>query len=168
MIYLLVATNAVLFVAIAALHVRWAFQHQTGSSPVVPTLGDGTTPLFRPRTPETLVVAIGLLGFAFVTVSVLTGWLPTRWPFYGNLAIGGIFLLRAVGEFRYVGFFKKVRNTAFARYDTFYYSPLCLLMSAVALGIGGNCLNRSADRLDSSDSGNLSKGCIVHSSTSSA
>ena len=81
------------------------------------------------------VVALGLFGFAYVTLSAVTGWLPARWVFYGNLAIGGIFLLRAVGDFRYVGFFKKVKNTAFARNDTRYYSPLCLLLGVIALGV---------------------------------
>jgi hypothetical protein len=39
-------------------------------------------------------------------------------------------LLRAVGEFRYVGLFKRVRGTKFAVLDTFVYSPLCLLLGA--------------------------------------
>lgn len=134
LIYLLVTINAALFAAMATLHVGWAFGPQVGSSPVVPTLENGT-PLFRPRAPETLAVAIGLFGFAFVTASALNPWLPGRWPFYGNLAIGVLFLLRAMGEFHYVGFFKKIKNTEFARHDTHYYSPLCLLMGAVALGI---------------------------------
>jgi hypothetical protein len=40
-------------------------------------------------------------------------------------------MARAVGEGRYVGFLKRVRNTAFARNDTWLYSPLC-----VALAVG--------------------------------
>jgi hypothetical protein len=36
-----------------------------------------------------------------------------------------------VGELRYVGFFKRVRNTSFARMDTLLYSPLSL-----CLGVG--------------------------------
>jgi hypothetical protein len=35
-----------------------------------------------------------------------------------------------VGEFKYVGFFKRVRGTRFATLDTLVYSPLCLLLAA--------------------------------------
>lgn len=38
--------------------------------------------------------------------------------------------LRAVGDSRYVGFFKRVRGSTFATLDTFVYSPLCLLLAA--------------------------------------
>jgi hypothetical protein len=43
------------------------------------------------------------------------------------LALG--LLARAVGEFKYVGFFKRVHGTKFARLDTLLYSPLCLILS---------------------------------------
>ena len=52
---------------------------------------------------------------------------------YGNLAIGIIMLIRAVGDFKYVGFFKKIKGTIFAQNDTHFYSPLCLLISINAL-----------------------------------
>jgi hypothetical protein len=51
------------------------------------------------------------------------------WLSYG-LALG--LLARAVGDFKYVGFSKRVRGTPFARLDTWIYSPLCLLL---ALGV---------------------------------
>jgi hypothetical protein len=38
-------------------------------------------------------------------------------------------LARTVGDFKYVGLFKRVRGTPFARLDTLLYSPLCLLLS---------------------------------------
>jgi hypothetical protein len=46
------------------------------------------------------------------------------------LALG--LLARAMGDFNYVGFFKRVRGTRFARMDTLLYSPLCL---ALAVGV---------------------------------
>ena len=49
-------------------------------------------------------------------------------------------LMRAIGDFRYVGFFKRVRGSRFARMDTTLYSPLCLALAAgvaaVAFGAG--------------------------------
>ena len=51
------------------------------------------------------------------------------------LAVG--LLGRAIGEFRYVGFFKRVRGSRFAKLDTVVYSPLCLLLAVgVALVAG--------------------------------
>ena len=47
--------------------------------------------------------------------------------------IAAVFALRAIGDFRYVGFFKRVRGSKFARLDTLAYSPLC---TALALLIG--------------------------------
>ncbi|PTT14637.1 DUF3995 domain-containing protein, partial [Flavobacterium sp. HMWF030] len=44
-----------------------------------------------------------------------------------------IFILRAIGDFNYVGFFKKHRNSEFALKDTKYYSPLCLLIGVLTL-----------------------------------
>ena len=57
-----------------------------------------------------------------------TGISPTllSWGCYA-LALG--LLARAIGEFKYVGFFKKVGGSAFARMDTLLYSPLCLALS---------------------------------------
>ena len=38
-------------------------------------------------------------------------------------------LARAIGEFRLVGFFKTVKGSLFARMDTLFFSPLCVLLS---------------------------------------
>ena len=39
--------------------------------------------------------------------------------------------LRAVGDFRMVGFWKTVRDTPFARWDTRLFSPLCVAIAAL-------------------------------------
>jgi hypothetical protein len=49
-------------------------------------------------------------------------------------ALALIFSARAIGEFRLVGFFKRVHGSAFARLDSLVFSPLCLLL-AVAIFI---------------------------------
>jgi hypothetical protein len=45
-------------------------------------------------------------------------------------ALGIVFAARAIGEFRYVGLFKKERSTGFARADTRYFTPLCIAIAA--------------------------------------
>lgn len=52
--------------------------------------------------------------------------------------LAAVMLLRSIGDFRYVGFFKRERAGRFAELDTRFYSPLCLLLALavawVALG----------------------------------
>ncbi len=49
----------------------------------------------------------------------------------GSGAVALVFAARAIGDFRYVGFSKRVRGSPFARRDTYVYSPLCLLLAAL-------------------------------------
>ena len=50
---------------------------------------------------------------------------------YSGIFLSIIFTIRAIGEFNAVGFFKKIRDTEFAIYDTKYFSPLCLILGVV-------------------------------------
>src|SRR4051812_10533433 len=119
------------FVLLALWHIRMAFGPMQGESGAVPSV-DGR-PLFVPSRRSTLLVAAMLLLFASL-VAVTAGMAPAMgippivlpWLCYA-LALG--LLARAVGEFRYVGFFKRVRGTRFARMDTLVYSPLCLALA---------------------------------------
>lgn len=132
MITLPAALLCAVFVALAALHVYWAFGGGQGLGKVLPTR-DGA-PVLNPGRAATLLVAVALLAAALVSVwragavSLGPAWLPRL----GVWVIAVVFALRAVGDFRYCGFFKRVRGTAFARNDTFIYSPLCVLISALA------------------------------------
>ena len=73
-----------------------------------------------------MLIVTGQLGMLGETIP---GWI-FRW---GSWGICIIFFLRAVGEFRLVGFFKQVRDTEFAYWDTRLYSPLCLAIAMMAL-----------------------------------
>jgi len=46
-----------------------------------------------------------------------------------------IFILRAVGDFNYVGIFKKIKNTEFARADSKIFIPLCLIIGICGITI---------------------------------
>lgn len=124
-----------IFLFLSALHVYWAVGGRCGSQAVFPTKDDRTAPTMPGAIP-TLMVAVGLLFVAlFMLVQagllnfVLPGWLNT----YGLWILALLFIVRAIGEFRYVGFFKKIRNTKFGQYDTKYYSPLCLSIGVLIL-----------------------------------
>lgn len=53
----------------------------------------------------------------------------------GVWGLGLGFLLRAVGNLRTFGSFKIVKGTPFADWDTWFYSPLCLLLPLLAVGL---------------------------------
>ncbi|MGO4372233.1 DUF3995 domain-containing protein [Paenibacillus sp. MCAF20] len=46
-------------------------------------------------------------------------------------ALAIVFAIRAIGEFHYLGLFKRYRNSPFGRLDTYVYSPLCLVMAGM-------------------------------------
>ena len=123
------------FVGLALWHFYMALVAASGVTGAVPSV-EGK-PVFVPTRRATVGVGVVLLLFAVLVagtggmVSVGLPAVALSWLSYA-LAFG--LLARAIGEFRYVGFFKRVRGTKFARLDTLLYSPLCLLLAvAVAL-----------------------------------
>jgi hypothetical protein len=120
---------------IGLLHAYWAFGGHTAVVGTMPTAGG--KPIFHPGRFWTLVVASGLFLMS-MTVAIRMGWVlvPALRVLsrIGVWAMAAIFTVRAIGDFRYVGFFKTVRNTRFAELDTLVYTPLCLLL-AVAITI---------------------------------
>lgn len=89
-----------------------------------------------PGSISTFIVAFGLLLIGLFVLQKggvlrvgIPGWLDS----YGLWIIAGIFIVRALGDFRYVGFFKKIKHTAFGQNDTKYYSPLCLILGILIL-----------------------------------
>lgn len=124
---------AVVFVTLAGVHFGWALSGSMALEKVVPTRGGKA--LFSPSRAATLGVAVLLLVAAFVSLwrggAVAAG---PRWvPRVGVWAIAALFAARAVGDFNYCGFFKRVRGTPFARNDTLVYSPLCAGIAALAV-----------------------------------
>ncbi|MEO4010454.1 DUF3995 domain-containing protein [Chromobacterium piscinae] len=105
----------------------------TGFSSAIPEV-DGRK-LFQPSAIGTAIVAL-LLALSAVAIVLHEGrffpetsWLA-RLLKWGLLALSAGMLLRGVGEFRYVGLFKRVKGSRFARNDTRFYSPLCLMLAA--------------------------------------
>jgi len=133
----LVYVAACLLLAISALHVYWAFGGRWGSSAALPAKPGSERPLFVPRLPETIGVAVVLAALCAMLL-VQAGEVPsvaknglTRW---GVGVAAGVFALRVVGDFRYLGLFKRIKGTSFAYWDSRLYIPLCLYL-AVACGV---------------------------------
>ena len=122
------------FGLLAALHVFWAFGGLWGSGAGVAEI-DGR-PRFVPSRGATLAVAAALAGAAGVVLARADLILRSAPPWTSQWAagvLGAVFVLRSIGDFRLMGFFKSVRGTRFAVWDTWLYSPLCLLLGLGAL-----------------------------------
>jgi len=120
--------GALVLTAIAVLHLAWAAGFAWGKGAVIPIV-DGR-PTLRPSRGATVVVAVLLLAAADLYIGAAHDRTPA-WVFHGGSAlVATILLARAVGDFRTVGFAKRVRDTAFARLDTRVFSPLCLGLAA--------------------------------------
>jgi hypothetical protein len=127
---------ASVLLALAALHMFWAIRNRfEGSSVVIPKVGD--RPVFTPSRTATLAVACALGAGAFVALAQghALGFAappPVRWAAY---AAGFAFTARAIGDFRLVGFFKRIKGTDFARWDYYLFAPLSALIGISFLSL---------------------------------
>ncbi|MDP3660843.1 DUF3995 domain-containing protein [Phenylobacterium sp.] len=123
---------ASVFAVLSLTHVYWAMGGQHGKAAAVPQVDGVAT--FRPSRAGTLLVAVALMGAAAL-LGALAGVLPTPVPHwilaFAAIGLALVLLARAIGDFKLVGFFKRPNGSRFARLDTLFYSPLCLV-----LGIG--------------------------------
>ncbi len=121
---------------LSALHVVWGIGGIAGTSAAIPE-SDGK-PLFVPSRLACFAVAFALATAACLVLwcgGVATSPLPPALARVGCAGVGAVFVLRAIGDFRFVGFFKRVRGTRFAYWDTRLFSPLCLALGAGALRV---------------------------------
>jgi hypothetical protein len=128
----------VILLLAAAIHLYWAAGGKGGKAAAVPT-AEGRA-VIKPSPLSTALVAAGLCVIAAL-LAFRIGWLQLPGVANDNIfvqiaawLIAAVFALRAIGDFRYVGFFKRIRDSKFARLDTLAYSPLCAAL-AVLIGI---------------------------------
>ena len=125
--------------ALGLLHFYWALGGRAGKSAAVPEVNGQRA--FVPWKVQTFAVAMALL-FAATVIAVAGG-------LFGVGGFGGVFRIlafglsatfvaRAVGDFRLVGFFKRIRGTQFARLDTIAFSPVCLVLGLAVFYIAYN------------------------------
>ena len=124
-----------IFLFLSAIHFYWAFGGRWAKDAGIPT-NESNSKVISPGFLSTVIIALGLLGFGVFVLAerkILSIPIPTPVNKYGLWIIATIFLVRAIGEFRYVGFFKKIKHTRFGRNDTNYYSPLCLVIGILTI-----------------------------------
>jgi hypothetical protein len=124
---------SIIFLFLSGLHFYWGLGGRKGLAASVPRKANGAKRI-NPSAFDCFIVAILLLG-AELFVLARSGMLAVKWPGWlphlGSWILIFLFTARAIGEFRYIGFFKKVKSSVFARLDTKYYSPLCVLIAAL-------------------------------------
>ncbi|WP_420319930.1 DUF3995 domain-containing protein [Flagellimonas sp.] len=123
---------SIVLIILAILHFFWAIFGIKEPEAVVPT-PIGSNQVKTPNKIMAVLVGIILLGFAFVFINKIINYVDFEWLRYVSMGIALIFIVRAFGDFKYVGFFKTAKNSKFSALDTRYYSPLCLLMGILVL-----------------------------------
>jgi hypothetical protein len=137
MIFLVMLSTLLLFL-LSIIHIYWTFGGTWGSNAVIPKKKNGIDPIFTPRRFETLAVASLLLISAFFPL-IQGGYLnfinPNLYTKWISIIIGVVFVIRSIGDFKYVGFFKKIKGSTFAVNDTLMYSPLCIVLGIIFIVI---------------------------------
>ncbi len=125
------------FLALSGIHLYWAAGGTYGFKTALPTKETGELAM-NPTKNDSIMMGAWLFTFGSYYL-MRSGLLPLSLPdwvhSYVGWAIPAIFLLRAMGEFRYVGFFKRIKNTPFAKKDSQFFSPLCLFLAIVGFWI---------------------------------
>ena len=135
---MIVAVCILILATAAAFHFYWGFGGQIGASVSIPQREDGAR-LLEPGPLAAHAVGLILTGaalFVLATPRLSTSFpLLAPWARAGVVVLGLICLARGLSWHKYVGLFKSVRQTRFAWYDTWVYSPLCVILGLGLLAL---------------------------------
>lgn len=128
----------------AGFHLYWGFGGRLGAGVALPQREDGTPAVketaFGAMVVGLILALVLLLIFGFTNVIRLP--VPQQLLKAGIILWALIFTARALSWSRYFGLFKQVRTTRFASYDSWFYSPSCLLLG---LGLFYLALSQTAE-----------------------
>lgn len=114
---------------LSLVHWYWAMGGRLGLAAALPRMGPGqalTEPGLRGASlGVAFALAVGATGIA----TPFDPWLKAQ----SLRALALICVLRCVGDFRYFGVGRRVADSPFAYWDRYLYTPLCLLMAALAV-----------------------------------
>ncbi|MGB0891085.1 MAG: DUF3995 domain-containing protein [Flavobacteriaceae bacterium] len=126
-----------IFLLLSFIHFYWALGGKWAMKNAIPTKIENENSEFRPSSLATFLVGLFLIVIAlfYMIQSGFTLLKPPSWTSRFLFILPSIFLLRAIGEFNYVGLFKRIKSTGFAKWDSKLYTPLCLIISSLGFGI---------------------------------
>lgn len=134
MTYLLSILLSIVFFTLSGIHVYWGLGGKWALADAFPTKDDGSSLTKVPGKMATFIVALGLFCFGLfylINIQILPIVLPKYLDDYGYGIIAFVFFLRAMGDFNYIGIFRKVKTTAFGKKDKNIYTPLCIFLSCL-------------------------------------
>jgi hypothetical protein len=120
----------IIFTALGLIHFNWVIGGKFGLEKSLPTNENGEK-ILNSKKIYIAIIGIGLtlLGLFYL---IKSGFLEFNIPDWTIKYIGWIipiiFLLRAIGDFKYAGFFKRIKDTEFGKWDSKLFSPLCLFI----------------------------------------
>ena len=127
---------SLIFLILAIPHLHWALGGTWGLNAALPSSPDSDKKLFTPGPAACLLVGLVLLIFSAIYFINPEPGNDKNWIFdWSRRVIPCLFLLRGIGDFKYVGLTKKVKSTLFARMDSKYYTPLCLLIAGMGFAV---------------------------------
>ena len=125
--------NLSAFVTLSIMYLFWFLGGKTGLKYAFPNNSKHKRKAHRPSKLVLLLFTLLFLTMALLCIAqtdIFNRIFNHETIIWGNRITGIIFLARALGSFKYVGFTKTFRGSEFAKLDTYVISPLCL---AVAL-----------------------------------
>lgn len=131
---ILIFANVSIFSLLSLLHFYWVFGGIWAIEYTIPEpfkKSYFSTDNKLKITLATLVVALGLILFAIITASnyfSIMDLMKPSWTIILTRLIGGVFILRAIGDFNLLGLFKKQKDSKFAKKDSQIFVPLCLYL----------------------------------------
>jgi hypothetical protein len=134
------AVSLAIIALAAGFHAFWAVGGRVGLAVSLPQQPNGVPVMVRRLSwwrPAAGVVALLLLVLAALLLAraeVLSLPLSKDLVRAALLVVGIAFVARSLVPNRYVGFFKSLRTTRWAKFDTRLYSPLFLLLGLLILG----------------------------------
>ncbi|GIG54847.1 DUF3995 domain-containing protein [Demequina activiva] len=133
-----VAVAVVVALVAAGFHVAWTLGSRRGVANVVPQRSDGGERTFVPGPVPTVGVAVLLTVYAILVLLSASGE-PAGWARWLLIAALVVLSLRVIGDGRWMGVTKRVRDTGFARADDRWWTPAAALLAtgaAAALALG--------------------------------
>ncbi len=118
-----------IFSFIGGIHFYWALGGKWGSKAVIPSKQEESP--YTPPPIATIIVGLGLwfMGsyflFHLMNVAFYPSWI--------GWSIAGLFFIRFIGDFNYIGITKRIHDTRFARADNRLFTPLCLVISLLTI-----------------------------------
>lgn len=124
------------FLLFALVHLYWAMNGRRGLRLALPH--EGARPVFQPRRGAIMLVAAGSAACS----ALLLLWLDVICTPFPRAALrpvlqvavillGATLLVRAVGDFRHFGFFRKRGDGPFRRMDRLIYTPFSLVAGSL-------------------------------------